>query len=375
MASITREVSTSELAPLVDATRREEHDTASLGGAELDALLAPERKEQAPQAPAPAPASRPSAPGTRPAPPSGQGFAGVAVAPTHVPIARVPQQIAEPSVVIADARISQATPLLASDLFPQRPSVPEPPRSSPEGVPMGPGAVASEPDWASRTHLPVSRETVRTSRKTWAIVIASAGVSLAVVAVIAAVWLTRGGQSTSNAPPAGASGPGSAPPATAKPASSTTAAPSGTANVSPSASAIAANTPEAEARAALGRLREGIGVCVREVIGVLPGTSPAVPASASMLKGGAYKSHVRDFRSPVFSCAKYKETEPQRFQIQWQVTVPSGEGRGVAWLDDNGDGKADRALSFRAALVRKNEVDLGEIGFLTSVPQVMKPRP
>lgn len=147
--------------------------------------------------------------------------------------------------------------------------------------------------------------------------------------------------------------------------------------MSPSASATAATppTPESEARAALGRLRDGIATCVRDVIGVLPGTSPAVPDVMSRMRKGAYKSHVRDFRSPVFSCAKYKETEAQRFQIQWQITLQPSEGRGVAWLDDDGDGKADRALSFRAALVRKNEVDLGEIGFLTPVPPVMKPRP
>jgi hypothetical protein len=132
---------------------------------------------------------------------------------------------------------------------------------------------------------------------------------------------------------------------------------------------------EAEARAALTRLRDGLGVCVRDVIGVLPGTSPAVPEKLAAMKGGAYKSVPRDFRSPVFSCLKYRETKPQRFQIQWQVTMQPSEGRGVAWLDDDGDGKADRALSFRAALVRKKEVDLGEIGFLTPVPPVMKPKP
>lgn len=359
MPSITREVSTSELRPLVDATRHEEHDTASLGGAELDALLAPERK---------------SAPARGVTTVSDEKFARVAVAPTHVPVARVPAQIAEPTVVLAAAP-PPAPEIARPSIEIARPSIPEPPRSSPRLAPMPARAVSDEPDWASRTHLPVSRETVRTSRKTWTILIASAAISLAVVGGIAALLLTRGGQSTSNAPPAGASGSGSAPSAAAVPASTKPEAPSGSSNVSPPASAIAANTPEAEARAALARLRDGIGICVREVIGTLPGTSPAVPERAAMLKGGAYKSHVRDFRSPVFSCAKYKETEPQRFQIQWQVTTQPGEGRGVAWLDDDGDGKADRALSFRAALVRKSEVDLGEIGFVTPVPPVMKPRP
>jgi hypothetical protein len=148
--------------------------------------------------------------------------------------------------------------------------------------------------------------------------------------------------------------------------------PSAASTAQVSAAPAAPSSPEAEARAALARLREGIGACVRDVIALLPGTAPAVPNSFALMKGGVYKSLPRDFRSPVYICAKYKETEPQRFQIQWQLVTSTSEGRGVAWLDDDGDGKADRAFSFKATLVKKNEADLGEIERLDPVPPVVK---
>lgn len=153
--------------------------------------------------------------------------------------------------------------------------------------------------------------------------------------------------------------------------------------IAPSASASAppvrvgksdAASPEAQARSALTRLRDGIGTCVRDVIGVLPGTSPAVPLTMRLMKNGVYASLSSDFRSPVFACASYRETEPQSFQIQWQRGATPGEGTGVAWVDDNGDGAADRAFGFRATLVKKKEVTFGEITPLEPVPKVLTMR-
>mgnify|MGYP001397196370 CR=1 FL=1 len=97
-----------------------------------------------------------------------------------------------------------------------------------------------------------------------------------------------------------------------------------------------------------------------------------MPSAFTALQGGAYKNAARDYRSPVFACARYKETEPQRFQIQWQLLVRSTTGRGVAWIDDDADGRADRAFSFPAKLLRKNQVELGEITLLEPMPAPMK---
>lgn len=129
--------------------------------------------------------------------------------------------------------------------------------------------------------------------------------------------------------------------------------------------------PEAEARRALARFRDGIGACVRDVIDVLPGTSPAVPGTMKLMKNGVYASVPADYRTPVYACAKYAETAPQAFQIQWQVGVPPTEGLGVAWLDDNGDGEPDRAFGFTAKLVKKKEVAFGQIVPLSPVPKVL----
>lgn len=137
---------------------------------------------------------------------------------------------------------------------------------------------------------------------------------------------------------------------------------------------VDAATPEAETKRALARFRDGIGACVRDVIGVLPGTSPAVPNSMKLMKNGVYASLPSDFRTPVYTCAKYGETAPQPFMIQWQRGAIPTEGMGVAWLDDNRDGEPDRAFGFTAKLAKKKEVSFGEIVPLTPVPKVLPAR-
>lgn len=134
-----------------------------------------------------------------------------------------------------------------------------------------------------------------------------------------------------------------------------------------------APSPEQAVRQALARFREGIGTCVREVIGVLPGTSPAVPVTMKLMKNGIYASVAADYRSPVFACARYRESEPQPFQIQWQRGAAPVDGMGVAWLDDNGDGQPDRAFGFSAKLVKKKEVTFGEIEQQSPMPKLLPP--
>jgi hypothetical protein len=132
---------------------------------------------------------------------------------------------------------------------------------------------------------------------------------------------------------------------------------------------------EAAARAALARFRDGIGTCVKDVIGVLPGTSPAVPTTMKLMKNGVYASLASDYRSPVFTCAHYQQADPQPFQIQWQRSATAAnEGTGVAWIDTNGDGDPDRAFGFTAKLVKKREVTLGEITPLDPVPKQLPAR-
>lgn len=116
-----------------------------------------------------------------------------------------------------------------------------------------------------------------------------------------------------------------------------------------------------DARAALMRLRSGVLACARENIGVLPGTSPPVPSNIHMASSGGYSSAPRDWGTPVWSCAGFAITTPQRFQIQWQAVTPNNEGIGVAWLDDDQDGAPDRALGFRATLKDRGQPEAGDI--------------
>lgn len=380
MPSVTREVSAPEMSPLVQATRSgDDGDTASMGGAEMDALLAGERASGQPApmtgaapTPAPAPAAAPT-----PAP-SRSGFG-------ERPRISVPP--AEPTVVLA--------PQLTAPAAPAAPPAPEPPAAPAVPPPEAVAAMqhakteAASPFEATRvgSSYVATRQPRVAAEPPKTLLWAGIGALVLVVTGAVVFFAARGGSSaaegSSSSSPGGSgvagfnsssspggsgvavfnssSSPGKTPPAPGDPPAS----PGGT----PPAPAAG---PEAEARAALARLRDGIGTCVREVIGVLPGTSPPIPAHMATLKTTAYQSVPRDYRSPVWSCTKFRETEPQRYQIQWQLVTRPSEGRGIAWLDDDDDGRPDRAFAFRAALTGKREVELGEIGPLTPVPPVMK---
>lgn len=116
-----------------------------------------------------------------------------------------------------------------------------------------------------------------------------------------------------------------------------------------------------DARAALLALREGVRTCVESTIGVMPGTSPPLPRDLSDAAGG-YRGSPNDYASPFFMCTRLRVNGPMRFQMQWQLDKPSSEGTGVAWIDDDADGKPDRAFGFQGKLLERSRVELGEIG-------------
>jgi hypothetical protein len=136
----------------------------------------------------------------------------------------------------------------------------------------------------------------------------------------------------------------------------------------------AAGSADAAALDALERFRQGLVRCVRESIHVLPGTSPAVPASIAKLSGAGYASHPSEWKKPVFACARFSVTGAQRFQFQWQKGRTSSEGKAVAWVDSDGDGKADRAFGFSATLAKRGVVEVGAIEPLDPMPAIAAPR-
>jgi hypothetical protein len=125
---------------------------------------------------------------------------------------------------------------------------------------------------------------------------------------------------------------------------------------------------EIDARKALARLREGMGDCVRHAIGSLPGSSPAIPAAMKQASGAGYTALPADWKTAVWSCAKFRNDTPMAFQLQWQSVKPGAEAVGLAWLDDDGDGDPDRVLGFKATAKGAHDVELGEIA-----PMEMRP--
>ncbi|MFO0761770.1 MAG: hypothetical protein U0359_35330 [Byssovorax sp.] len=180
------------------------------------------------------------------------------------------------------------------------------------------------------------------------------------------------------APPAESPAILSARPA-ADPPPSEQAAPSSTASAASASASAAApialageTMAEQAAREALTRLREGIGACVRDKIGTLPGSSPAVPRTLSLTRAPGYNALLPEWHTALWSCAGFQWTEPMRFQIQWQVQKRNVEGIGVAWVDHDGDGVPDRVLSFHATMgAGKGEIELGPIEPAEPAPAVL----
>lgn len=119
-------------------------------------------------------------------------------------------------------------------------------------------------------------------------------------------------------------------------------------------------------------MRAGIAACVKDTIHILPGTSPAVPESLAWLKHGPYESLKRDWVNPFFACTRFKIEEPMPFVIQWQLEKPGDHGQAIAWIDDDRDGKAERAFGFTARLRKHDEVDLGPIEAVEPITKTKK---
>lgn len=147
------------------------------------------------------------------------------------------------------------------------------------------------------------------------------------------------------------------------PVPSATIAPAPTIVATAAPPAIEPPTPAADVRArqALERLRSGLDGCIRTRIRALPGSSPAVPPTLLAFKESAYTPAPADWKTPVWSCAQFQMSEPMDFQMQWQHVNPSPEGKGVAWIDQDHDGVADRALGFSITLAPSGAPILGEI--------------
>ena len=148
----------------------------------------------------------------------------------------------------------------------------------------------------------------------------------------------------------------------AQPTAQSTAAPapSTPAALPPDASPIP--VAESQARAALERLRSGLGECIRHGIHGLPGSSSAVPSTIGALRGGTYTAMPGEWKTPVWWCAHFQMHEEMRFQLQWQLLKPGVDGLAIAWIDGDEDGVADRALGFHITLSARGEPVLGDIG-------------
>ena len=195
------------------------------------------------------------------------------------------------------------------------------------------------------------------------------GSAAAVSASAAAVSASAAAISVSAAPSPGPDPIQSGMPSEAATASSAAPIASSSAN---SPSDATAGDSDAKAKAALERLRSGIDACVKRTIHILPGTSPAVPESLSWLKHGPYQSLKRDWVNPFFSCTHFKIEEPMPFVIQWQLEKPGNHGSAIAWIDDDRDGKAERAFGFTARQKKHDEVELGPIEPMTPSLKIKK---
>lgn len=131
---------------------------------------------------------------------------------------------------------------------------------------------------------------------------------------------------------------------------------------------------DAEAVAALEKLRDSVAACVTKNTHVLPGTSPPVPVTWSLLSSGTYQPSARDWGSPFFHCTQFRLDGPMRFRLQWLLEQPNWSGAGVVWIDDNGDGSVERSYAFQATLRGRDAVDFGPIRAIEPLRKLPVPR-
>lgn len=300
--------------------------------------------------------------GTKPGPVSGEDATSVDLDPSTLQRAapRVPSGpgfASAPSGPFLPAPEAARDTALLSGFGPPPPaaSTPSPAFAQIPTAPPPPMGVASPPRAsAPSAALPPARDSSLLQ-----LLAIGAGAGLLVTVVVAAVVLRRApAPAPASAPPGETSAPrGETSPSVASPAPDAVAPiPAG-----PSASGAAASTSDDEAaKAALGKLRDGVKRCAKDTIHALPGTSPPVPEVLAWLKHGPYTPTRRDFTTPFFACTQFKLEGPMPFLIQWQVDEPGKTGTGVAWLDPDGDGTADRAWGFQASW-RDGAIEAGEI--------------
>lgn len=92
------------------------------------------------------------------------------------------------------------------------------------------------------------------------------------------------------------------------------------------------------------------------------------------LKTGPYKPSVRDWGSPFFACASFRLEEPMDYLIQWQFKRPDGMGAGIAWIDADHDGTAERAYAFTVTADPKLDFEAGPVEPVDATRTVMNPR-
>jgi hypothetical protein len=142
----------------------------------------------------------------------------------------------------------------------------------------------------------------------------------------------------------------------------------------PAPAATGTTAAEVQAREVLNRLRAGLEGCIRNGIHALPGGSPAVPPGLEVLKDGPFTPAPGDWKTAVWSCAQFQTSEPMQFQLQWQLVKPNAEGMGIAWIDQDHDGVADRALGFSITLGPRGAPILGEIREIAATTPVSSAR-
>lgn len=325
----------------------------------------------------PSHASHPSHPGPQPmqpeAPPQPEAsphFPAPSGAPLGAPLGAPP---AEPPAAQTPVASAPAAPVGFT---------PQAPAAAPASSDYRPSPVLQPPD---------RPDAKSDSKLTYAVVFLGA-VSIVVSAGLLVRYFTRPSATPVASPPASATTPVAE--STAKAAGTAAPAPEPTASATASSRvavappdppktddegaedgkpSTASDGPEAEARAALEKLRDGVKKCAETHIGVLPGTSKPVPASFRMFQKGRYHSPGFVWKTPVFHCTAFSLSKPQPFMIQWQSEGPKTTGQGVAWIDDDGDWKPDRSLSFPARFVKRNEIEVGDVVVDETIRVTKKP--
>lgn len=214
---------------------------------------------------------------------------------------------------------------------------------------------------------PPGSATATAGKRVQAIIGVTVGFLLAVILALVIVFVTRSGKEGTPASTSAATATSPEPTAEAP-----VAAPTTTVAAAPASAPLPTTGADGDALRALEKLRTGIVDCAKR-IGNLPGTSKTVPASLSLVSKGPYTPRPGDFGSPSFQCSQYKLAEPMTFVVQWQY-FGGGVGKGVAWIDADADGKADRAWGFDAKVEDKGLATPGEIKAIDAATKPETPR-